>query len=261
MQTREKKNVLGKMLSKCVQLLKADGRVEGTYVVGSMADGTFDDYSDIDINVVVKDEAYAGFYEERFRFAEQIGDLLSTFEVEWLNCQMLGAIYRNYVEVDFCYTTLEKVEVFSDRYKILLDRTGRVRQNLVKKDFMVDARKELKTQTDFALYNVLHAFNMLKRGEYWSLIKQIETLRRRLVTLMDLSLGKDVAEEYRRLESLFPLEVETKLRKTLCVYSKKEIEKSLVAATQLFCEVGQDVASRLSVEFSSERFAHLLKNL
>jgi len=261
METIKNKSVLRNMLSKCVQLLETDSRVEGAYVVGSMADETFDDYSDIDLYIVAKDDEYDEVYQERFRFAEQIGDVLSTFEVEWPNCQLLGAIYRNYVEVDFCYTTLEKAEVFSDWYKILLDRTGRVRQTLVKKDFTVDARKELKTQTDFALYNVLHAINMVKRGEYWSSIKQIETLRRRLVTLMDLSLGKDVAEEYRRLESLFPLKVEKKLRKTLCVYSKKEIEKSIVAATQLFCEVGQDLASKVSENFPSEKFSHLFKNL
>jgi len=261
MQTVKNKSVLRNMLSKCVQLLEADSRVEGAYVVGSMADGTFDDYSDIDLYIVVKDERYTEAYQERFRFAEQIGDVLSTFEIEWPNCQLLGAIYRNYMEVDFCYTMLEKVEVFSDRYKILLDRTGRVRQTLVKKDFTVDARKELRTQTEFALYNLLHAVHMLKRGEYWSSIKQIETLRRRIVVLMDLSLGKDIAEEYRRLESLFPLKVEKKLRKTLCSYGNRAIEKSIAAAVQLFCEVGKELAGKFSVEFPSEKFAHLLKQL
>lgn len=86
LQKRERKNALRKMLFKCVQLLKADDRVEGAYVVGSMADGTFDDFSDIDLYVVVKDEVYIEFYKERFIFAERIGDVLSTFEVEWPTC-------------------------------------------------------------------------------------------------------------------------------------------------------------------------------
>lgn len=261
MKTRKNKNVLRNMLSECVRLIEVDGRVEGAYVVGSMADGTYDDYSDIDLYIVVRDEGYSGVYEERFRFAQKIGDVLSTFEVEWPKCQMLGAIYRNYVEIDFCYTKLGETEVFSDRYKILLDRSGRIQKALVKKDFPVDVEAELKSQTDFALYNVLHAIDMLKRGEYWASIKQVETLRRRIVTVMDLSLGKDVAEEYRRLESLFPPQVEKRLRRTLCIYKESEIKKSIAVGTRLFYRMGQEFADKLSVQFPSEKFAYLLKYL
>jgi len=261
MQARKNKDVLRNMLSKCVRLLEADGRVEGAYVVGSMADGTFDDYSDIDLYVVVRAEHYAEVYEERFRFTKQIGDVLSTFEVEWPNCQMLGAIYRNYVEIDVCYTKLGEAEVFSDRYKIVLDKSGSLRKALVKKEYPVDVIAELKSQTDFALYNVLHAIDMLKRGECWASIKQIETLRRRVVSLTDLSLKKDVAEEYRRLVSLFPPKIEKKLRKTLCVHKKSDIKKSIVVGTRLFCQVGQELADKLAVKFPSEKFAHLLKHL
>jgi predicted nucleotidyltransferase len=260
-QAKKNKDVLSNMLSRCVRLLEADGRVEGAYVVGSMADATFDDYSDIDLYVVVKDEHYAQVYEERFRFAEQIGDVLSTFEVQWPNCQMLGAIYRNYVEIDLCYTKLGEAEVFSDRYKIVLDRSGKLQKTLLKKEYPIDVEVELKNQADFAIYNVLHAIAMLNRGECWASIKQIEMLRRRIVSLMDLSLKRDVAEEYRRLESSFPPEVEKELRKTLCLYKNSDIKASIVVATQLFCRVGQKLADKRTVKFPSEKFAHLLKHL
>lgn len=250
-----------KMLSKCVSLLQVDPRIEGAYVVGSIADETEDEYSDIDLYVVVKEKHYAEVYGERFRFAKIIGDVLSTFEVEWPNCQMLGVIYRNYVEIDICYTKLGQAEVFSDRYKVVLDKYGRVQKALIRKEYPTHPKAELKRQTEFALYNILHAINMLHRGEYWSSIKQIETLRKRTVSLVELLLNKEIGEEYRKLESVFPPKAERKLRRSLCLYRKNDISKSIRISTQLFCEIGEDLAIKLGAKFPSEKFSYLLQRL
>jgi len=254
-------NVLRNMLSKCISILQADHRVEGAYVVGSMADETADEYSDIDLYVVVKEEYYAEVYEERFNFAQRVGSVLSTFEVDWPNCQMLGVIYRNYVEIDICYTKLGQAEVFNDRYKVVLDESGQVRKALFVKDYPRDSQIELKSQTEFALYNLLHAINMLHRGEYWSSIKQIETLRKRVVSLAELLLNKEIGEEYRKLESVFPPKTERELRRSLCLYGKSDIKKSIVTLTRLFCEIGEELAVKLGVKFPSKKFTHMLKHL
>ncbi len=254
-------NVQRKMLSRCVSLLQADPRVEGAYVVGSMADETEDEYSDVDIYLVVKEKHYAEVYGERLKFAESIGDVLSTFEVEWPNCQMLGVIYRNCVEMDLCYTRLRQAEVFSDRYKVILDKYGRIQEALIRREYPKNPAAELKKQTEFALYNLLHAVNMFHRGEYWSSISQIETLRKRTVSLIELLLNKEIGEEYRNLESLFPQKIEKRLRRTLCLYRKDDIKKSIQLLTQLFCEIGEELAIKLGVEFPSEKFSHLLLHL
>jgi len=261
MSKKENVNVLEKMLSNCISLLQADNRVEGAYVVGSMADNTADAYSDIDLYVVVKEEHYAEVYGQRYKFAQSVGDVLSTFEVEWPNCQMLGVIYQNYVEIDICYTKLGQAEVFSDRYKIVLDKSGQIQKALIVKEYPRDAETELKSQTEFALYNLLHAVNMLNRGEYWSSIRQVEILRRRAVSLMELLSNKEIGEEYRKLDTVFPLKAERKLRKSLCHYRKDDVQKSIVIVTELFCEIGSELALKLGVEFPSEKFSHLLQHL
>ncbi len=254
-------NVLRNMLSKCISLLQADHRIEGAYVVGSMADETEDEYSDIDLYVIAKEGYYTEVFGERYKFAERVGDVLSTFEVEWPNCQMLGVIYRNYVEIDICYTKLGQAEVFNERYKIVLDRSGKVRKALIVKTCPRDPKAELKTQAEFALYNLLHAIDMFHRGEYWSSIRQIETVRKRIVTLVELLLNKEIGEDYRKLELVFPAEIERKLKGSLCLYKKNAIEKSIIASTQLFCEVGEKLALKLGTEFPSEKFSHLLRRL
>jgi len=253
--------VLRNMLSRCISLLSADPRVEGVYLVGSMADETMDEHSDIDLYIVVGDEHYEEVHRERFQLAQRIGDVLSTFEVEWPNCQMLGVIYRNYVEIDICYTNPGQAEVFNDRYKIALDKSGLLRKALKVKEYPRDPRSELKVQSEFALYNLLHAINMLRRGEYWSSIRQVETLRKRTVTLAELLWNKEIGEEYRKLETVLPTNVEKELRKSLCLYRKNEIKKSIVALTKLFCKIGEELAAKSKAEFPSEKFSHLLQRL
>jgi len=250
------------LLKKIISLVEEDNRIRGLWAVGSMATGKADKYSDLDLYILIEQENYEQVFGERSSFAEKMGKVLSTFEVEWPNCQLYGVILENCVEVDLCYCKPEQVEIFGT-YKILFDRRGDLSDLLSKHTvgFETDVKKRLTEHLDFAAYNILHAANMLGRGEYWSSIRQLEILRKRIVSLIGLRTRTDVDEEYRRLEHLVSEEENEALQKTLCDYDFKSLKESIQAATNLFVHEAKELCREQGLSFPAERYERLLEYL
>jgi len=250
------------LLEKVKLLVQKDARFMGMWTVGSMATGDADKYSDLDLYLLVRKENYDQVYDERSSFAEKIGKVLSTFEVEWPNCQLYGVILDNCVEVDLCYCKPEQLEIFGP-YKIIVDKKGDLPGLLSRHTitYETDVKKRLREHFDFATYNLLHAINMLGRGEYWSSIRQVEMLRKRIISLIGLRTKTDVEEEYRRLESLVSVKVNKRLQKTLCDHNFRSIAESIGTAAALFMQEAQTLCKNEKLPFPSERFRHLLRYL
>jgi len=250
------------LLEKITSLVREDPRIRGLWAVGSLATGKADRYSDLDLYILVEEKNYGQVFGERSSFAEKIGKVLSTFEVEWPNCQLYGVILETCVEVDLCYCKPEQVEVFGP-YRILFDRKGDLADLLTKHTvkFETDVKKQLTEHMNFAAYNILHAANMLGRGEYWSSIRQIEMLRKRIVSLIGLRTRTDVDEEYRRLESLCGKEENTGFQKTLCNYYFGSIKEAIRAAVTLFEREAQELCIEQGLPFPAERFERLIEYL
>jgi len=251
------------LLQKIKSLVEQDDRIRGLWAVGSLATGKVDKYSDLDLYILVDKDNYDQVFSERSAFAERIGRVLSSFEVEWPNCQLFGVILEeNCVEVDLCYCKPEQLEIFGP-YKVIVDKKGDLQELLSKHTvrFETDVKKRLGEHLDFAAYNLLHAVNMLGRGEYWSSIRQIEMLRKRIISLIGLRTHTDVEEEYRRLESLITEEVNTTLQNTLCSYNCESITKAIQAAASLFVQEASALCKSQGLPFPSERYERLLAYL
>jgi len=250
------------ILQKVKSLIEDDPRLIGMWTVGSMATGKADKYSDLDLYLLVEKDNYDQVYSERTSFAEKIGKVLSTFEVEWPNCQLYGVILDNCIEVDLCYCKPEQLEIFGP-YKIVVDKRGNLQELLSKHtiSYETDVKKHLTEHLDFAAYDLLHAVNMLGRGEYWSSIRQIELLRKRIISIVGLRTKTDVEEEYRKLESLVNNEVNRSLQKTLCKYNFESIAEAIHTAAVIFMQEAQGLCQSEGMSFPSKRFERLLRYL
>jgi len=255
-------NMQERILQRIKSLVEKDSRFVGLWTVGSMATGKADKYSDLDLYLLVEKQYYDQVYSERSSFAGKIGKVLSTFEVEWLNCQLYGVILDNYVEVDLCYCKPEQLEIFGP-YRIVVDKNGDLNELLLKHTipYTMDAKKHLREHLDFAAYNLLHAINMLGRGEYWSSVRQVEMLRKRIISLIGLQTKTDVEEEYRKLEHLVTQGVNESLQKTLCDYDFEGIAEAINAVAVLFMQEATTLCKNEGLPFPSKRFEHLLKYL
>ncbi|MFQ5871870.1 MAG: aminoglycoside 6-adenylyltransferase [Candidatus Geothermarchaeales archaeon] len=248
-----------RLLKRIKSLVEEDERIRGLWVVGSIATGKADRYSDLDVYILIEKEKYEEVFAERASFAERMGKVLSFFEVEWPSCQLYGVILESCVEVDLCYCTPEQVETFGP-YRVVGDKEGDLEGFLAERNvgFKTDVKKRLIQHLDFAAYNLLHAINMLGRGEYWSSIRQLEMLRKRIIGLIGLRTQSDVGEEYRRLEALIDQVANEALQRTLCEYTSESIAEAIQTATALFMHEAEEICGMQGLPFPTERFERLL---
>lgn len=101
-----------------------DGRVDALLAGGSLVHGGVDDQSDIDIVVVVADDAYAGVMAARHAFAESFGELLSAFTGEHVGePRLLICLYGPpLLHVDFKFVTADDLGSMVERPQILWAR-------------------------------------------------------------------------------------------------------------------------------------------
>jgi hypothetical protein len=107
-----------------VAALRGDDRLEGVLANGSLVNGEFDDYSDLDLVVLVRPDVYVATMRERRAIAESIGGLLAAFTGEHVGePRLLICLYGPpLVHVDLKFVTLDDMRSLVERPRLLWAR-------------------------------------------------------------------------------------------------------------------------------------------
>ncbi len=95
------------LLARIISTLKDDSRVKAAWLSGSFASGTADEWSDVDLCSVIRDEDFGTLVQQRREIYDQVGDVVGTQSfsphqnVENPGSQFDLLIYRGGLEVDW----------------------------------------------------------------------------------------------------------------------------------------------------------------
>jgi predicted nucleotidyltransferase len=121
-------NARQKLLERSVAFFTAQSDVLGVFLFGSMAAGTSDTYSDLDLRVIATPEGQARLLAGRLEWPAQWGDLAFN---EWLNgTQLCVSHFRPFMKIDVFYWTPDMFKPspwFRLPTQVFLDRTGVIR--------------------------------------------------------------------------------------------------------------------------------------
>jgi hypothetical protein len=208
------------------------------FIQGSIANGTMDPYSDIDLVFVT--DGYLSLHEES-RWLTQVmsslGPLVAHFPATHLGMENLLIFFvdvaGDVVKVD---VKLESLETF---------RAGPGAKALQLSDRM---RAELRSEQDFALalpdFEDLHqkfagwiwyTYTKIARGELFEAVDSMNVMRERaLLPCLHLT-AKIPREGYRRLETRLPREVVQQLRSTYpSGFEPRELCRALLSLSRMF---------------------------
>ncbi len=247
-----------KLVDDCCQWLKADDRILAAWLVGSLAQRTGDRFSDIDLYVVVRDAYYDAVFSERETLARRFGDVLSTFEVEWPNCQMLGVILKNGIEIDLCYCRLDQCGIFKPncRYRILFDRSGQLEERLRKPViYEDDPIEDIRDKINSSNYHFLHAIHSLARNDLWVAIYHVQQLRTILIDLLARRMNADFSES-KRLGQYLDAKDSEQLQQTLCRYDTESIRQAIETLIELFKAQLESLSLKYEIDLDIERLSH-----
>ncbi len=224
------------ILDDIINFLKSQ-KVEIISVVGSNGTGKADEFSDIDMSVVVSKENLKVCFDNCVKFVKNL-DYFRYFETFYNeNSMLVGAFLNNGLELDIGFVTIEeftknRLKMAKSKIKIVYgDKSLENIESPNKKD-----NNKIDDLISTAWYNIKNSMVALKRGNLFRGVKEIEELR---IDIVDAYSSRNAIESkhFREVDKLDE-EFKTKLAESyLTGVSYNSIKNSLINTLNLLCFV------------------------
>ncbi len=233
-----------------------DVRVIGLVAGGSLARGGADFYSDIDLYVVVRDEAFKQIFAERNSIAEVVGSPLFGFTVDPMPGGSIDhvVVYEGPVKFDFMY--LQQSDLKPDPKwvgcVVLKDVNGRVGAVVTRSEGLAPPQpstQELLELNQEFWSRCWYVFGKIARGELWEALDGLHSIRGlAIVPLLDWGAERP-HEGYRRLERKTHPEEASRLMATVAAVERQALYEALRAEMELFRGLRAVVFGRYGLAF------------
>lgn len=244
-------NILDRFLTAC----QADERIVAAFLVGSNAKAKADEYSDLDLYVVIRDDAFDDFDTTRESFVRLLGE--PAFVEDFGIPNILFLIFPDGSEVEIYYANQSRLDrIFNSPYKVLLDKKNITSDIVVSEEREFDQAKQtekLRRLIYWFWHNFSHFATAIARNQLWWARGQLEELRSMCVGLARLKddfSDPEVEEEvYFKIENAMPVEQLSPLQNTFCPMEKEAMLESAFVILDFYREVATALAQAHGVTY------------
>lgn len=224
-------------LDAILPLLEEDPRIVGVAVGGSWLSDTMDEFSDLDLVIVVAPDAYTEVMMERLAIASSLGNLLSGFTGEHVGePRLIICLYDDpLLHVDLKFVSLPDLAYRIEDPVILWERSDELTDILSQTEAQFPPLNPQWSEDRFWVW-VHYATTKLGRGELLETLSALSFMR-------DLVLGPMLHDKHhqlprgvRRLETIAPEKLPA-LQKTLASYDRQSCVDALFATVGLYQEL------------------------
>jgi hypothetical protein len=243
---------LEQVVTHFTELCRADARIVAAFVGGSLAIGTADAYSDLDLYLITAEDGYASFFAERGTFVRQMGDPVYLEDFNGFGFDMVLFIFANGSKGELALAKASRfLHIHGGPYCVLVDKAGL----LLGVTFPVDQvspekqRHNLeRTLTSFWRYVYLLA-GALGRGRLLTAAQYLEGMRQRLIEVCRMSVDFSDGGSHPPAEVVLPPDVIAALRRTYPRLNREEMMAAGEDALRLLQRVGKPLAQAQGVTY------------
>lgn len=246
-------------IANAVEILRNDDRIEGIAVGGSYIYNSMDEYSDIDLVIVINPAYLSQIMGQRKIIAGELGQLLTSFTGEHVGePRLLICLYGPpLLHVDLKFVSLDDVQNRVEDPVILWERGNKIsdRLNLAEAKFPMP---DLQWIEDRFWVWVHYGATKLGRKEIFETIGFISFLRDMVIGPMILIKNGKLPRGVRRLEFDAPNDLQ-KLIKTVPCYDFDSCAEAIRMMIDIYRDLRRDIgdesltihseAEKLSVEY------------
>jgi predicted nucleotidyltransferase len=243
-------------LTRLLEALQTDGRIAGVIIIGSGAVGFDDEYSDIDLVVVVAaDEDTPHVFRDWMQRIRTLFPVIHSFEVTYAeNNYLCGFLLGGYLELDMGFLCLSGLSAKRARWRVAFDRSGSI-EEIMRSTWesrpQPDVRAEYSRRLDSIWYHIIHTAIAAKREQPWEAIHHLEVIRRHAIDLAGMATGLDV-RHFRNAHQL-PGESLAELPDTLASdLGSREIMRALHAAARCFFREARALDRKLGLTLAAD---------
>jgi predicted nucleotidyltransferase len=223
-----------RFLAEAVARLAADPRVVGVAGGGSLVTGNIDEFSDLDLVIVVDDEAYEGVLAARRTLAAALGTLLECFTGEHVGePRLLICLYGPpLLHVDLKFVPLRDAHVRVEDPVILYEREARLSAALSRGAARFPEPDQAWLGERFWIW-VHYGATKIGRGELFEALDFLSFLRGSVLGPLILEKVGSRPSGVRRLEVAAPTWAK-ELERTVATHDARQCLDALEAAVSLY---------------------------
>jgi len=254
-ESEEQQAVLRRFVAACEQ----DERVVAAFLGGSLAAGSADEWSDLDIYLITPDEAYEDFLDSRKAFIRRLGEpvFLEDFDLPY----MLFFVFADGTEGELgCGCESRFLDMHKGPHKVLLDKKG-ILAGVEFSGYQAAQHEQVETlrrQVYWFWHDLSHFLIAMGRGELWWAQGQLEALRRVCMSLarlqQDLASTDVVEDPYFKVEKAIPASdlALAPLQTTICPREPGAMLRSALAIIAFYQELAHLLVERHGLSYPAD---------
>lgn len=190
------------MIDRFVAACSADARIVAAFLGGSHARGEADRYSDVDLCVIARDEAYDDVVADRTTIVRSLGEplFLEDFGLDGI----VFFILADGTEGEIFFGREDRLDdLWVGPFRTLLDEAGILEGVTFPPEEAVPAEQleELRRVLSWFWHELSHLIAAIGRGQPWWAYGQLEAMRALCVNLVRIEQGAQAGEEpYEKLD-------------------------------------------------------------
>jgi predicted nucleotidyltransferase len=242
------------VVSRFVEACSADDRIVAAFLCGSRARDEADEYSDLDLGVITRDDALENLMAERTAFVRQLGEPM--FMEDFGLDRIAFSILADGTECEVVFGregALDELDV--GPYVTLVDKSGILdgAEFPLPRPDPDERREQLRLVLNWFWHDLSHFMAALGRGELWWAWGQLEALRRYCVNLLRIEHGVEAQEEaYEKLEKAVPVSELVALQATFCPMERDAMLKAALDIVSFFRGHAPHAAGAYGSEYPAE---------
>ena len=237
------------LVDRVVAVASADDRIQTALIYGSHANGTADDFSDLDVGLITTDDGFNSVTAARGDLARGLGEPL--FVEDFGDPGEVFVILADGTTIELIINRESDV-TFEGPHRVLLDKAGVVDR--------AAQRRSAKPELDVAdhagslirgfWHDVDHLTTALGRANAWWAYGQLDELRRMVINLARLEAGAQPDDEaYWKVDEIVPAHRLAALRATVAQPDLGPMRTSALALVDLYREITAAVAARHGIDY------------
>ncbi len=225
----------------------ADDRVVAAFIGGSYARGKNDVYTDLDFGLIITDETYEYFLEDREAFIRLLGEPVFLEDYYGDGADFVFSIFSDGTEVELALGRESHFNhIHVGPYKVLLDKKGILAGIVFSWDQPTQAEQieTLRSLISWFWHDLSHHFiTPMARGQLWSAYGALEDMRLTCVNMARLRQNFSAkAEGYEKVEQTLPVEQLAPLQASFCLMERDAMLQAALTIVRFY----QDLAPQLT---------------
>jgi len=243
------------------EVVSNDSRISAVLAGGSLVFGGMDEFSDIDLVVVVEDDAYQKALEDRVPFAAGLGPLLSAFTGEHVGePRLLICLYGPPpLHIDLKFVTADDLDRRVERPAIVWARDEAAVVDRLNRAVIAWPDRDPDWFEARAWIWLHYGATKLSRGELYEAIGMLAFFRERVLGPMLHRRAGRPQRGVRRVEA-HGLDASGWLEDTVAGHDRASIRAALIASTRCYLELRADDPPSHSVPTMPEALDSFLRD-